>query len=110
MRAQPRRDCPAKDRDIDAPVLDCGEERERGVGPLQQLLEDRRGFRFRERRDQRGVDLRAGNISERCDQRRESSGDEPDREQCGDFAERVGRGNAVTSTTPPRIGPGVRAA
>ena len=44
----------------DLPVLHRGQQRQRGRRPLEELIEDRRRVGARQRRDQHGIDIRAG--------------------------------------------------
>ena len=59
MRAQPRDVGRSEARRRDLAVLHRGEQRERGLGPLQDLIEDRRRVGARQRRDHHGIDVAA---------------------------------------------------
>ena len=50
------------------PSFDRGEQRERGVRTLQDLIEQRRRVGARQRRDEHGIHIAAGSLAERGDQ------------------------------------------
>ena len=68
MRAQPRHVGGPEVRRRDFPVFHGGQQRERGIRTLQDLIEQRRRVGARQRRDDHGIHIAARRLAERGDQ------------------------------------------